>query len=829
MENCYKISVVIPLYNQDSNIETCISSLRRQTVRFDNLEIILVNDGCQDNSEAICEKLSKKYSSIIYISQENKGVSAARNQGIKKATGKYIFFLDADDILERHTIQNVSNFFDSVYDETDLVTYPIETIYKGKVTEPHFRYQVLKESGVYDFKTEPYIGQTTINIAVKNRFEENILFDETQTFSEDQKYCCEVLERTLKMGFCKDGKYIYHRSRASSSGQMSGAFYIFEQCMSFFEELFARYENVPLAFQGLYVNDIYWKLCTNILLPYHYEGEDYDRAIWRIRYLLSRCDNWVILNHPTMDFFEKYYLLRLKSEEALSYFVNRDSYGLMNDDVVVLREKSMEIVLTKFRIEDDKLIVYGFIKSVFLQFYDKEVMLCAVENGGRLTRKLKLYDSAHCYYMSREKTQKFQAFRYVADLKEVKSVWFEVGIGCMWFPTHYYFMPRIPFSRKLNRYEVFYQGYSLKCTEQNEIQFQKGLIESKDRIWLYYDCAGVSKDNGYLQFIHDVEMEDGIQRYYIVTDPRQNKDTRYEEQFVSFGSKRHKELLETCEKILTAYIEESNILPYTQNEIIKRADKLQFQVIYLQHGVLHIIMPWKFSPEKIWADKVVVSTQEEKELYLENGFAPEDILETGMARFDFLHKNSKKDKKILLALSWREYLVGDYIDHKWENMEKNFCASTYFLELQKFLSDPELELLLGDNGYQLELKLHPVFEQYKALFSWTDPYISFAPDQLKEDTYSLFITDFSSYLYNFLYMGTDIINFSPDITEFRSGMNGYRDLNYGEDFWGNLAYTAEDLTEKIRQYMNGEKSQFGYGHFLEISDCREALYREIID
>lgn len=73
-----------------------------------------------------------------------------------------------------------------------------------------------------------------MNIAVKNRFADNVLFDENQTFSEDQKYCCDVLHRTLKMGFCKEGKYIYYRSSSSSSGRLSGSCYIFEQCMSFF-------------------------------------------------------------------------------------------------------------------------------------------------------------------------------------------------------------------------------------------------------------------------------------------------------------------------------------------------------------------------------------------------------------------------------------------------------------------------------------------------------------------------------------------------------------------------------------------------------------------
>lgn len=142
----YTISVVIPLYNQQDTIHNCITALRKQTVAFKNLEIILINDGSSDDSGRLCKSFADKYSNIHYIYQENGGVSSARNQGIRKASGKYIFFLDADDLLEKHTIQKVAEFFDTVYDEVDLVTYPLETIYNGRILEPHFRYKVLKKA-----------------------------------------------------------------------------------------------------------------------------------------------------------------------------------------------------------------------------------------------------------------------------------------------------------------------------------------------------------------------------------------------------------------------------------------------------------------------------------------------------------------------------------------------------------------------------------------------------------------------------------------------------------------------------------------------------------
>ena len=97
--NREKISVVIPIYNAEKYLTKCLDSVTSQT--YDNLEIILVNDGSTDKSLEICEKYKDKDNRIILINKENKGVSSARNVGIEKSTGKYIIFIDADDYIEK--------------------------------------------------------------------------------------------------------------------------------------------------------------------------------------------------------------------------------------------------------------------------------------------------------------------------------------------------------------------------------------------------------------------------------------------------------------------------------------------------------------------------------------------------------------------------------------------------------------------------------------------------------------------------------------------------------------------------------------------------------
>ena len=168
------ITIICPVYNQQDCLKKYIRNLKAQTYGFHFMQIIFINDGSVDLSGEICARFVEKYKNILYIEQENRGVSAARNAGLKEAVGKYIFFIDADDLISKNTIADCVSEFNKIYDRVDLLTYPIETYYKGRRLKPHFRYQFLKENGSYDLCSNAFIGQTTMNIVVKNKFEKNV-------------------------------------------------------------------------------------------------------------------------------------------------------------------------------------------------------------------------------------------------------------------------------------------------------------------------------------------------------------------------------------------------------------------------------------------------------------------------------------------------------------------------------------------------------------------------------------------------------------------------------------------------------------------------------
>ena len=116
----YDVTVVIPVYNSEQFIDDCVKSLMNQTHDFNKIEVMLINDGSSDNSEAKCVVYSESFPNVTYIYKENSGVSDTRNTGIRKASGKYIMLLDSDDYLRKDTIKNLVNFFDKHYDEIEM-------------------------------------------------------------------------------------------------------------------------------------------------------------------------------------------------------------------------------------------------------------------------------------------------------------------------------------------------------------------------------------------------------------------------------------------------------------------------------------------------------------------------------------------------------------------------------------------------------------------------------------------------------------------------------------------------------------------------------------
>lgn len=136
-----KVSIIIPVYNAEKTLCRCLDSLVAQT--YEDIEIILVNDGSVDSSRNICETYRDKYSQIILINQENAGPATARNVGIDSASGKYISFVDADDYVECGMIEEMVNAAETNHAEMVICGYDQE--HSGVIVKHEYKY----DAGLY--------------------------------------------------------------------------------------------------------------------------------------------------------------------------------------------------------------------------------------------------------------------------------------------------------------------------------------------------------------------------------------------------------------------------------------------------------------------------------------------------------------------------------------------------------------------------------------------------------------------------------------------------------------------------------------------------------
>lgn len=111
------ISIIIPVYNVEKYLERCVVSVCNQT--YDDLEIILVDDGSTDKSGIICDRLAQKDNRITVYHKENQGLGLTRNYGMNRCNGKYIMFLDSDDYIDKTMLENMVNVAENK--QADLV------------------------------------------------------------------------------------------------------------------------------------------------------------------------------------------------------------------------------------------------------------------------------------------------------------------------------------------------------------------------------------------------------------------------------------------------------------------------------------------------------------------------------------------------------------------------------------------------------------------------------------------------------------------------------------------------------------------------------------
>ena len=206
----YKISIIVPCYQVEQYIFESVLSMKNQL--FDNYEIILVDDGTKDNSISVAQEALEGFESVRVLRQQNRGLPAARNAGIKAAQGKYVCFLDSDDIITPTHLQDLyelceSNrlnvgfsLFEGTKDNNRHGTFVAETI--SYVIE---REQLLKEAMDRTLKIHCCSLLINRDFLLNN----NLFFNEALRYAEDTEYRWRLFPKLDRIGCTNRATYKY--------------------------------------------------------------------------------------------------------------------------------------------------------------------------------------------------------------------------------------------------------------------------------------------------------------------------------------------------------------------------------------------------------------------------------------------------------------------------------------------------------------------------------------------------------------------------------------------------------------------------------------------
>ena len=316
-----KYSVIIPVYNVEKYIDRCLKSIISQN--YDDLEIIVVDNGSTDSSGSICDTYANENSNISVYHIENHGVGSARNFGLSKARGEFIYFVDSDDYLVGNLF---AEFEDKLVLDLDLAVFSYYDSFEEDLTEKQRTEKSLPFKGNYDkdglikiFK-ELFLSNmlyTVWNKIYRREFllENNLSFEQYE-LGEDVRFNLNVYREVNKIYLSQDSYYVYVTGRKGSA-------------MSSYNPKRLQYQLQEL------------KLVDSLLKDWHIDSSNLDNAV-KARILMSNIYN---ISKQKLPVTNKVKLVKeICKNKDMADFIRNDS-SLLNPLIKMLLKCRMYIVL----------------------------------------------------------------------------------------------------------------------------------------------------------------------------------------------------------------------------------------------------------------------------------------------------------------------------------------------------------------------------------------------------------------------------------------------------------------------------------------------------
>lgn len=879
----FKFSIVTAVYNVELYLEECIESVINQTIGFEeNVQLILVNDGSPDNSEEICIKYRDLYPhNIIYIKKENGGVSSARNEGMKYVEGKYMNFLDSDDKLKEDVLEKVYNFFEEVYDYTDVISIPVE--YFEAKRGGHILNYKYRKTRLINLLKEYNQPQLFINSAfIKSEYRYTMKFNEEMKYAEDAELINKILLNKAMMGVvtgtCYWYRYRINESSAMQSGVKKKEWYL--DSIQYFSKELIQYSYdkrgfIPKFIQYVIMYDLQWrfrlKKLDDTILDYE-EKEFYKQALSEV---LRFIEPKVILEQKNLSLYHKLYVLRLKFGKDIEDKINKVFYPhnieILIEDINICSIYSEKIKIEFLEIIDGSLFIEGHIGKIIYdekyeviiqlgeQFYPTEQVDRTIDNELSLNDVIKEYQGFKAKIDINQSLDNIYLKLYI----KINNTFIRPQLQLGKFLRINQDLPKSYFSTSDYNIVFVYNSFnilkkSLKVSIGREYRLINELRKKREykiiairilyfilkklqrkSIWLLMDRVTNADDNAEHLFKFAIKQEDGINKYFVLSkDSVDYERMKAVGKVVVFNSMKHKLLLLLSENVISSHIEDNIRVPFRGNGRYLK-DLVDFKFVFLQHGITKDNLSKWLSKYNKNINLFLTAAEKEHDSILtgEYGYDKNVVKLTGFPRYDGLKNNSKK--QILIMPTWRKNIVADLNQNTGNRpYSYSFKESEYFKRYNDLINNDELIHIAKEKGYKIVFVPHPcIVQQIKDFTQHED--VTFASQgesyQKLFNESDILITDYSSVAFDFAYLNKPVIYYQYDRDTFFKGhtyTEGYFDyetMGFGpiyQDYNQLVEGIIEVLSQECKMKKVYEQRIEDFFRYIDHDNCKR-VYEEI--
>lgn len=848
----FKVSVVMAVYNVEPFIREAIDSVIAQDIGFEKIQLILVDDGSPDGSGAICDEYAAKYpENIVVIHKENGGVSSARNAGLDRVEGEFVNFMDPDDKLEINACSAASQFLEKYEDEIDVVTIPMK-YFDGKTGDFTLNYIFEEGTRIIDLEENWDCIQSSVSSAfIKNTCFHQLRFDARLTSAEDTKLLNLILLEKRALGVISDTAYWY---RVRSSGMPSAmqnkkqtkGWYI--DFMKYYQREMVtyclnRFQQIPRYIQYMLMVGLRGKINQKTMPSNVLAENELQEYFCLIHEMLQHIEDEVIEAQRDFNRPKKLFTYRLKYGDYLIRLQDQNDIGIRAQNELHRWMKKVPLKLEFYENRGDSCILEGTLKITCGLFETCQILV----KVGDTTAEADVYGSKKQAICLDQRIEYVLTFKIVVPLEAGKKNKLE-----FYCETEGYRIPLrnikygsfFPISEKYKH--IFFASQNWILTQhkgtlqlhprwrgsflRHELLLCRELWATKNKdarksvisrmllhvlkpfkrkpLWLVSDRASKAGDNGeaFFRYVRENHPEIDV-RFVINGDCPDYDAVKKIGPVIKKDSYYHKfiHLLSDC--IISSHADNDMFNPFYREAEPYRNLVSDIDVVFLQHGVIVTDHSGWLARFKKNLKGFVTTAAIEYESILRNtyGYTEKETWLTGMPRFDRLYQDS--DRWVTIMPTWRRTLMGtlDYHTGIW-TLNNDSENSKYILFYNRLLNDKRLHEASCRYGYRLKFLPHPNLQQHLSVFKENE-HVDILTRQIEyREIYAksdLVITDYSSSVFDFVYLRKPIVYAQFDVETFFSGGHTCKKdyFDYERDGFGEVEYDLDSTVDRIIEYM----------------------------